>query len=261
MLNKTKEININLNKNLCEFYGALMGDGCLCKFKRKNRKNYGTRIIFTGHKILDKEYHERYLNELIKEEFNIKPYIYVSKIKNIRNLIISNNLLFKELKKLGFPIGEKGQKLKIPNKLMKLPWNIKKYIIRGFFDTDGCIYARKDENYRYPHISLSTNSKILIKQLYKILKERNYHVWISKGSKLDVRLKGIKNTIKWMDDIGSSNLRHTFKYEYFQKNGILPANLGPVVKPGITRPWHGCVSSSNLDWSIKRGNNDKSNNI
>ena len=47
-------------------------------------------------------------------------------------------------------------------------------------------------------------------------------------------MKGIKNVNRWMDDIGSSNPKHKFKYQYWVAHRKLPANLiiGPVVKPG-----------------------------
>lgn len=220
--NRIPNVKINLNKNVCEFYGALMGDGCLSKCKVNRWYRY--YIIFTGHKQLDKDYHENYLNNLIKKEFQIKPYIQLIKNVNARKMTLFNISLFKELKKLGFPVGKKGQKLKIPNRLLKLPWNLKKYLIRGIFDTDGCISARKDEGYKYPHIIITTSSKPLLGQLYKLLRERGYPAWITK-SRREIKIKGIKNTTKWMNDVGSSNLKHKFKYEYWVKNKVLPTYL------------------------------------
>ena len=158
------------------------------------------------------------------KEFNLNPYIYCSKKENIRSLIITNRPFFEALVKLGFPVGKKGQKLKIPNKILKLPWDIKKYLIRGIFDTDGCIVARKDENYKYPCIIISSHSKPLIKQLYYLLRSKEYPFWITKH-KSEIRMRGIKNVKRWMSDIGCSNLRHKYKYEYWLKNKRLPANL------------------------------------
>ncbi|MBU3941222.1 MAG: hypothetical protein KKH88_04815, partial [Nanoarchaeota archaeon] len=218
--NSGKKVDINFNKDFCEFYGALMGDGCLSLHKRKdcNKHRYG--IIFVGHKTLDREYHENKLCKIINNDFKLNTYIQI--INNSRKITILNKSLFNQLKGMGFPVGKKGQKLKIPPKLSDLPWSLKKYIIRGLFDTDGCIFARKDEKYRYPHIMITTYSKPLLNQLSNMLKEKGYPVYVSKK---DVVIKGIKNTKKWMDDIGSSNQRHKFKYEYWLKHKKLPANL------------------------------------
>lgn len=218
-----KPAKLVLNKNLCEFYGILMGDGCLSKFKRSENVTRN-QIIISGHKSLDKEYHEEYIKSLIKNEFNLTPYIYCRKKDNVRSFIINNKPFFKALVKLKFPIGKKGQKLEIPIRLLKLSWNLKKYIIRGLFDTDGCLTARKDEGYRYPCLIISSYSKPLIKQLYNMLRNKGYPFWVNKKN-TEIRMRGIKNVNRWMFDIGCSNSKHKDKYEYWLKNKVLPSNL------------------------------------
>jgi|TARA_Y100000310_G_C20703963_1_gene832945 hypothetical protein len=225
---KPKKVIFKMNKRTCEFYGSLMGDGCITKHKIKGRKHHRHVICFVGHRELEKEYHEIYLRNLIKEEFKLNPYIWVSKKKKARVLKIHNKSLFSELIKLKFPLGKKGQKLKIPKKIENLPWNLQKYVIRGLFDTDGSIYARKDEFYRHPHLSITSISRPLIKQLHKILRKRGYPAWINKYPlkfAQAIVIKGNKNTIKWMRDIGSSNSKHIFKYQYWLKNKKLPTYL------------------------------------
>ncbi len=214
---------IRFNKFFLEFYGALMGDGCLCKVKRKR---YGTiyYIIISGHKILDKDYHENYLIPLIKKEFNLTFKIKEDKYDNGMVTRKISKDFFLKLKKIGFPVGVKGQKLMIPKRFYNLNWKVFKFIIRGLFDTDGCIYARKDEKYRYPHIKITSKSKKLVVQVYNILIKNKYPVRITKAED-EIILKGIKNTKKWMKDIGSSNKKHLYKYKYWLKHGNLPAHL------------------------------------
>ncbi len=228
---KPKKIILRLNRPTCEFYGALMGDGCITKHKIKGRKYYKYIINFIGHRDLDKNYHEDYLKNLIKNEFGLNTYIWISKKDKSRILQIHSKSLLEELIKLKFPLGKKGQKLKIPKELERLPWKLQKHLIRGLFDTDGSIYTRKDEFYRHPHISITSISRSLIKQLHKLLRERGYPAWINKSpskSAQAIVIKGNKNTIKWMEDIGSSNHKHIFKYQYWLKNKKLPAYLmGP----------------------------------
>tara|TARA_Y100000310_G_C20687415_1_gene819989 strand:+ start:1319 stop:2377 length:1059 start_codon:yes stop_codon:yes gene_type:complete len=226
---KPKEVKFKITKGTCEFFGALMGDGCITKHKLKGKKHYKYIIIFSGHKYLEKKYHEDYLRSLIKNEFNLNSSIALGKKQKVRTLKIFNRSLLEELVRYDFPLGKKGQKLEIPKKLSKLSWKYKKFIIRGLFDTDGSIYARKDENYMHPHISITSISKKLIRQLYYILRERNYPAWITKSnnskSAESLVIKGNKNTIKWMEDIGSSNSKHLFKYKHWLKNKELPARL------------------------------------
>lgn len=227
MHTKTRgKIKIKINRRFLEFYGALMGDGCLSKVMASSGRVY-YYVQLTGNKILDRDYHENYLIPLIKKEFNVPFRLKERKWENTIDLISTNKVLFMALKDFGFPVGKKGKSLKIPQKIHTLGWGSKKYLIRGLFDTDGCISARKDEGYKYPHIIISSQSIILIKQLYSMLRERGYPAWITK-KKDEVRIKGRKNTIKWMNDIGSSNKRHTFKYELWLKKGILPVKAKGV---------------------------------
>ncbi len=224
-----KELKLNINESFCEFYGALMGDGCLSRFKRSDCNAYRYAIIITGDKNLDKDYHENYLSNIIKNEFKIKPYIYLVPNINTRKLILYNTQLFLALEKISFPVGEKGKRLKIPDSLMSLDWDFQKLVLRGLFDTDGSIYARKDEGYKYLHVTISSISEDLINQIASLLKEHNYPHWIDKN-KENIRIKGNKNVIRWMNDIGSSNNRHIFKYNYWLKHNTLPAYLrGPIV--------------------------------
>ena len=210
-----------LNERLCELYGALMGDGCLSRYRvADGYERY--EIIITGDKELDTEYHE-YLAGLMKELFGLSPYIYKRKDSRSRKLSVKNRKLFEFFVSLGFPVGNKGNSLAIPKRFVSLPWEQLRCIIRGIFDTDGCITAKKNEKYRYPYIIISSKSKPLTKQLHQILRSRGYPCYIKKNEK-ELRIKGIRNTVKWMGDIGSSNTRHLKKYSYWKKNGIVPVN-------------------------------------
>ncbi len=214
-------IKIRLNKEFCEFYGALLGDGCISKFKDwGGTERYG--IYITGNKRLDSDY-MRYLKELIRNEFRTYVQYYELKNQNVTLLSIRNKGFALELnRKLGVPIGLKYNKLKISNKIMRLPWNIKKYVIRGLFDTDGCIYAKKNENYRYPQIVITSKNKSFLEEIKKILKQQDYPAYTNEK---DVCVRGIENVRRWFKDIGSSNSRNLLKYEYFLKHKCLPARL------------------------------------
>ena len=222
---KIKKVSLKIDKFFCEFYGALMGDGCISKFKDWEDKE---RIVIyiSGNKELNSNY-LKYLQNRIRREFKVYVYFYEYKNQNLCFLSIKHKDLASFLSKFGFPIGLKYGKLKIPKKILHLPWGTKKRLIRGLFDTDGSICAKKREDYKYPQISISSKDQIVLKQLYSLLKERGYPCWIS-GDNISIR--GIGCVKKWMSDIGSSNNRNIFKYEYWLKNKMLPSKLGPMVQ-------------------------------
>jgi len=218
---KVKKINIKINKFFCEFYGALLGDGCITRFKDM----YGVKrmaVFISGNKKLDSEY-LKYLKEKINNEFKMYSYFYAYKNKNSSVLSIKNKGFSLFLHRFGFPIGEKYGKLKIPNRILKLPWRTQKMVIRGLFDTDGSICAKKREKYKYPQICITSNDTKILRQLNHILRNKGYPCWIG-GNNIFIR--GNKCVKRWMADIGSSNSRNLFKYNYWLKNGIIPKNLG-----------------------------------
>lgn len=218
---KLIEINIKLNPFFCEFYGALLGDGCISRF---NDFGGNDRIVmqFSGNKRLDSDYF-KYLKDRFTKEYGAYVYYYEHKNVNVCILSIKNKRFCLNLNKnFDVPIGLKYAKLKLSSKILKLPWDIKKFVLRGLFDTDGCILANKREKYRYPWIIITSKSEKFRNQLIKLLRENGYPAY-NTGS--DVCVRGIENVKRWFNDIGSSNSRNIIKYEYFLKHKNLPAGL------------------------------------
>ncbi len=211
-------VDITPDETFCEFYGLLLGDGCITKYPNE-RKFIRFGMIITCNKNLDSDYLKNW-KIVLKEKYGLNPYYYEQNGKNMCYLSINNKKLCLDLnKQYGVPIGPKYEKIHLSRKILDLPWNYKKYVLRGLFDTDGLIFARKDEDYRYPHISITSKSQRFLKQLIKLLREQNYPAYLN-GE--DMRIKGIKNVKRWFSDIGSSNKRNIDRYEFFLKNNYLP---------------------------------------
>ncbi|OGJ16896.1 hypothetical protein A3K73_00460 [Candidatus Pacearchaeota archaeon RBG_13_36_9] len=223
---KIKKVKIKMDKFFCEFYGLLLGDGCISKFKAGKHEKYG--IFISGNKRLDSAY-LREMKKRIEGNYGIYVYYYESKKVNVCTLTIRNKGLCLELNKnLGFPIGIKYDSIKIPDKILKLKWDDKKFLLRGLLDSDGSIYAKKNEEYRYPIINIRSKNKKFLEEIYSLLKEQNYPAYFSDWN---VSIRGIKNINRWFEDIGSSNSRNTLKYQYFLKHKNLPPKVtqGPVL--------------------------------
>jgi len=218
---KIKVISINLNEFFCEFYGALLGDGCISKFRDYEKKERYV-ICFSGNKKLDSEYF-KYLQDNFKKEYSVYSYYYDYKDRNVCVLSIRNKAFCLELhNEFEVPIGLKYNSLHLSKKILDLPWNIKKFVLRGLFDTDGCILANKREKYRYPWIVITSKSEKFRRQLIAMLREQGYPAY---NTGKDVYVRGIANVKRWFGDIGSSNHRNIYKYEYFLKHRCLPARL------------------------------------
>ncbi len=228
------KVKIKLNLFFCEFYGLLLGDGCISKFKAGKYKKYG--IFISGNKGLDSRYLIKIKNN-IERNYGIHVAYYEDKKINVCRLSIMNKGLCLDLnKKFGFPIGVKYDNLKIPYQILKLKWNYKKFLLRGLFDSDGSIYAKRNENYRYPIISIRSKNTTFLKEICNLLRGQKYPAYVSQWN---VSVRGIKNIKRWFADIGSSNDRNLLKYEYFLKSKRLPPKILGLSYNGIIRPWLG----------------------
>ena len=142
---RMQEYNLELpiTAELCEFFGIMLGDGCISKYtayKNVNRCD----IVITGDKRYEQKYYN-YIELLLKNNFNVNYYIFKSNTDNSIRLFIRNKRFSDFLLKIGYQSGEKARTATIPENFMNLEWNLLKNIIKGIYDTDGTIFAHKRE--------------------------------------------------------------------------------------------------------------------
>lgn len=214
------KINIYSNPEAIEFYGAMMGDGCISRFYSNYEQCFRHEIRITGNSKKDMEY-IAYLVKLMQNVFGISPYIHCRKHICAVDLVSRNKGLFEWLETNRFPVGKKKE-LVIPKTLFRLNSEILVPLIRGLFDTDGCLSARKDEKYKYPYIFISTNSSTLRFQVKHILRELGLPAYIHSDN---IVVRGMSNCRHWFRIIGSNNPRNINKYNQWLKTG----RIGPVV--------------------------------
>jgi len=193
---------IILNKKTAELYGIILGDGCISSYLNGDRKI--TEIRIDGNSLTDKRYY-KYLQNLVYNITEREVKIKFRKKVNGLYLRFKNKELIKLFKEeLNFPIGKKGN-ISITSKIINND-KLLKETLRGFFDTDGCIYFTKNNSKKrdYPIIELSTHSAALIEQLKDVLIQKGFNPKVSFYQD-SVKLHGKKNVIKWMQEIGSNN--------------------------------------------------------
>lgn len=207
-----------LDTNMAKLYGVLLGDGCISRFIHQNRTHHAIRI--DGNSVTDRSYYN-YLQDLIFSITNKKIKIRYRKRKKAIYIMFENKELanfFHE--ELDFPFGKKTE-IKIARKIIENQ-EFLKYVLRGFFDTDGCIYFTKNNSKirYYPIIELSTHSSKLLYQLKNELEKLDFFIRIS-HFKDSVKLHGKKNVIKWMKEIGSSNPHKLGRFNAWKKNDFI----------------------------------------
>ncbi|MDP3728381.1 MAG: LAGLIDADG family homing endonuclease [bacterium] len=207
-VNYSFDPNMALNRELCEFVGAFIGDAFY------NSYQPGKYVIqFTGDANLDNGYYNNTITPITKKLFGMKPYI--RKKKNTLRVNFQSKILFYMLKeRFQFPQGKKVYFVKIPKEIISGKKEFIYATIRGIFDTDGCVYFDKRSIYKkpYPRITLQIANEGLFLQL-KALLSKYFEIYTSKRTnrKFYIEVYGHEQLKKWMLMIGFSNPRHLKK--------------------------------------------------
>lgn len=205
---------------LAEFFGIITGDGYMNCY---GDCDYVVEIA--GNKLLDKPYLFDYVANLIKSLFGLAPCFIERKDQNSIYLRIRSKAVYEYLINKNFKKGRKEQ-IDIPSWILRDKEFIK-YFVRGFFDTDGCISIKNKEGSKYPTLSLSSKSFLLIKSINNYLNYLEISNCLIKDTRKDKRFKkettvykleinGHKTIEKFMGILGSSNNRNLSKYDEMQ---------------------------------------------
>ncbi len=195
-------------KEFAEFYGIMLGDGCIY--------SDFSGLCISGDKILDNDYYENYLNNLIFHLFKLKPKIYYEKYDRTIRLKLYSKRVCKYLHNLGFPIGKKlKSNPKIPDYILVKPEFISA-CIRGLVDTDGSITP-------HPHSKIMMHLSVVSDSL----RDSAYNAFNILGIKVGKYKKGItlygKEKLKgFFKIVGTSNLKNILKYKKFLETGEVP---------------------------------------
>lgn len=205
-------INIPLSIDLCEFIGAIIGDG----FTNKYNNFYQTQI--TGDKHLDLEYYHKVLKPICEKLFSITPKI-VERSGGLRLNMYSKRLFEMLTNRFHIPAGKKCYSVKIPEEILKSEEKFVNATLRGMFDTDGGIGLDKRKTYKKPYIRINyTSTSIsLINQIHNLLEEYKIPHSVNKkndSSAKQIQINGEKNVKLFLKEIGFSNPRHLNKVRY-----------------------------------------------
>ena len=199
-----------ISEVLCEFIGAFMGDGYLDGAKT---------VGFAGHTTLDKEYFG-HLNLIAKGLFGIRGSVIKVQSKNGSHLKFYSKGLVRMLQnRFGFTYN-KTHTVEIPLEILNSEERYIFPLVRGVFDTDGCVYFDRRKSYKtaYPRIALSMTSQKLIRQIANILAPHFaiFHTsrkrqGKNKATEYIIEIYGHLQLEKWMKMIGFSNAKHLDK--------------------------------------------------
>lgn len=213
---------MELNEEIAEVIGALLGDGCISKYWSKSEGHWRYEVAFTG-SADDFEYYKKFIQPVFKKYFNVRGRLFLRRDNSTRYHIRSRRV-FMQLCDLGVPIGEKGPNLKIPDEIF-VNNSLLLACVRGIWNTDGSIYRRYTKIYKgqkvlygkYLVMELKMIAGPLVKQVKEALNLNGIKTSsITKKANQFVLRVGQQGAItKYLNLINFSNVHHSNRLRRF----------------------------------------------
>jgi len=193
-------------RDLAELIGILLGDGYI------DPKSKRIKISFNSKD--DKEYIGYVKN--ILDKFGINIIFKQRTTENTAELYVFNKKFTKFLTcEVGLEFSPKWNRAKIPIKFLSDKSDLK--VLRGYFDTDGCLVRTNNHGNLYPRLEMKISPAPMQNQFINILKKYNfsYGVYQIGRGKVRIQLNGKIQLKKWVDLIGFGNIKHERKSKTF----------------------------------------------
>lgn len=199
-----------MEERIAEFIGIMLGDGNLGVYNsaKYNKKQYRVRISLDSR---NKNYLE-YIKILFQEVLRITPRIHFKSKENAVDIGTYKKEKFLFVRdELGLVESPKINKMKIPENYFKREFFA--FILRGLFDTDGCLSVFKNNGRLYPRIEIKICPSPAQKQFVEILKELKFSYRLQNLDKdwIRIRISGKDELKRWFDVVGSANKIHLDK--------------------------------------------------
>ncbi len=210
-----------LSKELAELVGILIGDGGITKYQ----------ITITLNYFKDERY-SYFVKKLFTKLFKTDISLFKLRNRSVISIVANGKAFVDFFNKLGLPKGNKVEhQIDIPSWVNN---NIKyrRACIRGIFDTDGCIYLDKHKRngkiYKSLNLAITNASQKLLDSIYDIFVDEQFRP--TKSSKRSIRLRNIKDILKFFDIMGSSNIHNNQFFQKFMKERYPSGHTGTVSK-------------------------------
>ncbi len=226
-LKRKIKIPTKLTPMLAEDLGFHIGDGCMIGYQRKDTGGMRYQFNYSGNLNKDFDYFQNNLLPRKKKLYNLDLKVKIHNTENSIYVSYYSRVLYDFFLALGIPSGKKTN-VSLPEIIKKSPKRIKAAFIRGLAAADFCVCVKNRFNGIYPSIKFVTASKILCKDVCKILQEFCIPLTRYKEFKIDKRFKqptttycldinGRKRLNLWMKRIGFSDKRNLISVTKFSR--------------------------------------------
>ncbi len=217
------------NSKLAELVGILLGDGSIAI------RQYRIQITLNKNELQ----YAFYITGLIKNLFNIKPNIKFRKKENALDILVFNKqIVYFLINKIGLTVAPKWERAVLPQIYTRD--NLNKYVLRGYFDTDGCVAITNNNGTTYPRLEMKICPSPMRNSLIKILRMKKFRfgAYTIENNRTRIQMNGYSQLFKWLKEIGISNPNNLNKIRELIKKELARRGFEPRTSRlvGINQP-------------------------
>lgn len=212
-MNNTLTFPKEMSSLLAEEIGLHLGDGTMNFYNK--RGFYQLR----GHIKDDKEHYISRIFNIYQELFGIEVKLREMPSTGVYGFQIWSNRLVKfKSEMIGLPLGKKDDFSILSEIIGNLKFSIS--FLRGYFDTDGCLYLEKKNEKLYPRVEMASISEKFTLELREILTRLGYNPSYYKEKRQQkgwhdlyrIIIRGDEMVEKWFSEIRPANPKHIRKF-------------------------------------------------
>lgn len=220
---KITQFPSKITPELAEETGWHIGDGSMSYYQ--NKRYVSGLYQLRGHMEDDKPHYLERIKPIFKQLYNIDISLREMPSTRVFGFQIWSNELIKFKESLGLKVGPKKD-LIIPEIFLEND-ELKTAVLKGIFDTDGCVYLEHKNHKLYPRLEIQTICKRLAEQMKDLFIELGLRATVygenikQKGNRkpsYSIAIRGDENFHKFMRIIKPFNPKHRTKYEFYRKS-------------------------------------------
>jgi len=199
-------------KDFAELVGVLLGDGSIARYEYEHYSTY-YRVKVTVH-AQEMRYAE-HVAYLMSSVLGHTPVVYSRVGEQTIDILLFKKECVEFLLAQGLVSAPKWDRARVPVQLMNS--NLGRYVLRGYFDTDGSVVLTNNNGTLYPRLELKISPSPMQTQLISLLDLFGFQFGVYQigRGKVRVQLNGVSQLRKWIQEIGFSNEKHSEKARVF----------------------------------------------
>ena len=197
--NRRKDVRLpDYSPDLAEFIGIMLGDGCLTHFQA---------MVTLGTKEYD---YVVYVQGLMQKLFNVQATVMTNRKSGHHIVYIGSTAITSWLQDMGLVFNKVAAQVGVPKWVFEKEEYMQRFL-RGFFDTDGSVYALRFGI----QLSFTNHSLPLLHALHSMLETLEYRP--SKISAWRIYVTRRDQVARFFQEVRPQNVKHQRRLDNFER--------------------------------------------